>query len=81
MEIDAVRIPSALGSNVIVNVVDPEGAIGLTGCTVTEKSLTCGPLTITFGESVRLRSTTPVLKIVKVWLTAPFTTEATPKSV
>ena len=56
METDAVRRPLALGSNTIVNVVDPDGAIGLEGCMVIEKSPACAPLSAiadeNFGEVV-----------------------------
>lgn len=78
---DALRTPPALGSKTTVNVVDPDPAIGLAGCTVTEKSLACAPLMITLGESVRLRSPGPILEIVNVWLTVPLVTATMPKSV
>ena len=78
----AIRKPSAIGSNTTVKVVEPPGAIGLEGCTVTVKSPGFAPPTTTLlGIPVRLRSTSPVFLIVNTWVTVPVRVEVVEKLV
>ena len=63
----AVLSPSALGSNVISNVVEPLEAIGVEGIAVKVKSPALAPVIDTYGEAaVKLKSADPKFSIVNV---------------
>ncbi len=81
MLICAVRVPTALGSNCTVKLVEPlREATGVVGWAVTLKSPGWLPPILTRGLPVRFRSPEPLFLMVNVRLAVPPATPALPKS-
>ncbi len=81
MEISAVRVPVAEGSNRTVNVEVPPAAMAFAGCDVTVKSDALIPDTATIGVPPRASVSEPLFWMVKVRVTVPDEIWMAPKSV
>jgi len=78
----AERSPTAAGSKRTSNVVEaPTPSESVPGCAVTANSPACVPVMVTGLGPVKLSTSVPVFRIVKVRVSVPPTTSTGPKSV